>query len=519
MYGAYGDCTAYATKGSNAKTYGEMLTKMNFHCSGNQILYNGYTGEQLYSEIFIGPTYYMRLKHMVKDKINYRATGKRSALTRQTNQGRANDGGLRIGEMERDGIMAHGLSYFLNESYMVRGDQYYMAVCNKTGTIAVYNPDKNLFLSPMIDGPLVFNKTPEGDPILDVFSKFGRSFSLLRIPYALKLLIQELQVMNVQMRIITEDNVDQLLNLSYQSKNISKLLHINDGNFKDINSLITAYKKQVDEKVKKDRNTSDTRQLQLLDKNVEPQKFDGLESDKEPEPEANTQHKMWYPDSENTQPGLVAGPNPLAWDNEIGVPNISENVGPGSLPSLSPDLVSGLLFSSPPPAPPDALDDSLKYQWNKLTKQEQEQILVLPGDQQETATKIILNKKMEEIPIQIPNYGSDGELNHYFAMLPRQEQIELLKLSHERQIEKLVEMAKADKKSDEFSNLRITIPQNKSSSDEFYESDKFKILAPAENKPSSNTQAENISEKNTSENTSGSESNSNSSSNIKKVTF
>ena len=173
-------------------------------------------GEQIYSEIFIGPTYYMRLKHMVKDKINYRALGPRTVLTRQTVQGRANDGGLRIGEMERDGILAHGASYFLTESYMIRGDQYFMAICNKTGAIAIYNPSLNLFLSPFADGPLVFNKTVEGKLILDAFSIYGRSFSILKIPYALKLLIQELQVMNIQMRLITEENVDQLLNLSYQ---------------------------------------------------------------------------------------------------------------------------------------------------------------------------------------------------------------------------------------------------------------------------------------------------------------
>jgi len=256
LYGGYGDCTAYATKGANYETYGHMLTKMGYHNSGNQILYNGFTGAQLYSEIFIGPTYYMRLKHMVKDKINYRATGKRSALTRQTNQGRANDGGLRIGEMERDGIMAHGLSYFLNESYMIRGDEYYMAVCNKTGAIAVYNPERNLFLSPFSDGPLVFNNSKDGQPVLDALSIYGRSFSILRIPYALKLLIQELQVMNVQMRIITEENVDQLLNLSYQSQNIDKLLgidHGEDGTInREIREIIENYKKDTLSKVKAD---------------------------------------------------------------------------------------------------------------------------------------------------------------------------------------------------------------------------------------------------------------------------
>jgi len=227
---------------------------MGYHNSGNQLLYNGFTGEQIYSEIFIGPTYYMRLKHMVKDKINYRATGKRNFLTRQTNQGRANDGGLKIGEMERDGIMAHGLSYFLNESYMVRGDQYFMGVCNKTGAIAIYNPETNLFLSPFADGPLVFNKNIEGQEVLNAISKFGRSFSIVRIPFALKLLIQELQVMNIQMRIITEDNIDQLLNLSYQSRNIDKLLYIDHGEDgtveRDIKDIIDDYKKTIEQLTK-----------------------------------------------------------------------------------------------------------------------------------------------------------------------------------------------------------------------------------------------------------------------------
>jgi len=279
MYGGYGDCTAFATKGANYDTYGHMLTEMGYHKSGNQLLYNGYTGEQIYSEIFIGPTYYMRLKHMVKDKINYRATGKRNFLTRQTNQGRANDGGLKIGEMERDGIMAHGLSYFLNESYMVRGDQYFMAVCNKSGTIAIYNPDRNLFLSPFADGPLVFNKNVEGQEILNAISKFGRSFSIIRIPFALKLLIQELQVMNIQMRIITEENIDQLTNLSFQSRNIDKLLHIDHGEDdtvqRDIKEIVENYKTQMVNKMRNiDADVKNKNKI-IVDVNVEPQSLEG----------------------------------------------------------------------------------------------------------------------------------------------------------------------------------------------------------------------------------------------------
>jgi DNA-directed RNA polymerase II subunit RPB2 len=223
LYGAYGDCTAFQVKGSNYDVYGPLLTKQGFHSSGNQLLYNGMTGQQLEANIYIGPTYYMRLKHMVKDKINYRARGPNTFLTRQAVQGRANDGGLRIGEMERDGVLAHGMSYFLNESFLIRGDEYFMAVCNKTGAIAIYNEDRNLFLSPYADGPVQFHTNPDGSLNIKNISRFGRSFSLLRIPYTFKLLIHELQCMNIQMRIVTDKNIDNLLGMSY-SDNINKLL-------------------------------------------------------------------------------------------------------------------------------------------------------------------------------------------------------------------------------------------------------------------------------------------------------
>jgi DNA-directed RNA polymerase II subunit RPB2 len=228
IYGGFGDCTAFQVKGSNYDTYGPMLTRAGFHSSGKELMYNGMTGSQIEADIYMGPTYYMRLKHMVKDKINYRARGPNTNLTRQPVQGRANDGGLRIGEMERDGVLGHGMSYFLNESFMVRGDEYHnVAVCNKTGAIAVYNNSKNLFFSLFSDGPIQFHTNPDGSQNVKNVSKFGRSFSILRVPYALKLLIQELEVLNIQMRLITDDNVDQLLNMSY-SNNITKLLKIEE---------------------------------------------------------------------------------------------------------------------------------------------------------------------------------------------------------------------------------------------------------------------------------------------------
>ena len=186
-------------------------------------MYNGYTGEQINTEIFIGPTYYMRLKHMVKDKINYRARGPRTMMTRQTVQGRANDGGLRVGEMERDGLIAHGATSFLTESMMKRGDEYEMAICNKTGGIAIYNELKQLFISPMSDGPIKFTGNVENKLNVVNVTKYGRDFSIVKIPYCFKLLMQELTAMGVHMRIITEENIDQIENMSY-SKTIDKLL-------------------------------------------------------------------------------------------------------------------------------------------------------------------------------------------------------------------------------------------------------------------------------------------------------
>jgi DNA-directed RNA polymerase II subunit RPB2 len=227
IYGGFGDGTAFMNTEPKFGTFGELLTKQGFHSSGNEILYNGMTGEQIESEIYIGPTYYMRLKHMVKDKINYRARGPKTMLTRQPVQGRANDGGLRVGEMEANSIMGHGAMEFLNDAMMNRSDKYKLAVCNKTGMIAVYNPERNLFLSPAADGPLKFSGNVD-DLRLETVTRFGRDFSIVEVPYCFKLLIQELATINVQMRIITEDNIAQMENLMFGSHSIERLTQLND---------------------------------------------------------------------------------------------------------------------------------------------------------------------------------------------------------------------------------------------------------------------------------------------------
>ena len=173
---------------------------------------------------------------MVKDKINFRARGPNTNLTRQPVQGRANDGGLRIGEMERDGIIGHGAAHFLQESMLIRGDIYYMAICNKTGMTAIYNPDNDVFMSPMADGPIEFNDALTDNPKLVNITRFGRSFSVVQIPYSFKLLIQELQTMNCVMRIITEDNINQIESMSFS--NNYKLLS-GEKNFESVDASLT----------------------------------------------------------------------------------------------------------------------------------------------------------------------------------------------------------------------------------------------------------------------------------------
>ena len=331
------------------------------------------TGQQLSADIYIGPTYYMRLKHMVKDKINFRARGPNTMLTRQPVQGRANDGGLRIGEMERDGVMGHGMSYFLNESFMVRGEKqdFYIAICNKTGSIAIYNEARNLFLSPLVDGPIKFNVNPDGSQSIMNLSRFGRSFSILRVPYAFKLLMQELQCLNVQMRIITDENVDQLLSMSF-SDNINKLAQINNSNLdeavKNINLGIVNGLRKPEEKRDNDLSESpvipepvaiDANSETMSEETITPYnpiEFSGPESPEQPPQQLNHQipiHQMTskYQYITNSPPSpRQLGPTlqPQYDSNSPGYDPQNTPSSPGYDPKNTPPEKSSILEVTPP---------------------------------------------------------------------------------------------------------------------------------------------------------------------------
>ena len=171
--GYLGDATPF--QNNDIKSYGTVLSNFGYEKNGDEVMYSGINGEQIRTSIFIGPTYYQRLKIMVADKVHSRAKGAVQSLVRQPVGGKSNNGGGRIGEMERDSIISHGISSFLKESNMERSDKFSVQI-DKTSGLIQYDEDTN-------------NKVT------------------VQLPYAMKLMIQELQTMSISCRFLTETDI------------------------------------------------------------------------------------------------------------------------------------------------------------------------------------------------------------------------------------------------------------------------------------------------------------------------
>lgn len=189
--GLFGDGTSFGDL--DVKTIAEKLQDQGYESYGNEVMYDGLTGEQFQTSIFIGPVFYQRLKHMVNDKQHSRSIGPMVNLTRQPAEGRSRDGGFRIGEMERDVMLAHGISRFCRERLYDVSDKYSVHVCKKCGMIAQYNDEGNAMLGK-------FNFSVHKCSICDNMTDFAYA----EIPYAFKLMAQELQTINCVPRLMTE---------------------------------------------------------------------------------------------------------------------------------------------------------------------------------------------------------------------------------------------------------------------------------------------------------------------------
>jgi DNA-directed RNA polymerase II subunit RPB2 len=180
--GLFGDGTAFGD--FEVKDICDLLLKAGYEAHGNELLYNGLTGEQVECSVFMGPVFYQRLKHMVNDKAHSRSIGPMVNLTRQPAEGRSRDGGLRFGEMERDCMVSHGAARFTRGRMYDASDKYQVFTCRKCGLIASYNDKLHIHLCHTCG-----NRS---------------DFAYVEIPYACKLLFQELNTMNIAPRLITE---------------------------------------------------------------------------------------------------------------------------------------------------------------------------------------------------------------------------------------------------------------------------------------------------------------------------
>jgi DNA-directed RNA polymerase II subunit RPB2 len=184
MSAVYGDATPFDDRNPGVEDIGAALEDFGLQRHGNEVMVDGLTGAVMTAHVFVGPTFYQRLKHMTTDKCHARAAnGPVTSLVRQPAEGRARDGGLRLGEMEVDCLVSHGISHFLKERMMEASDNYRIFVCNDCGMLATYNPS--------------------GDVRFCAPCRNTTNFSELRVPYAFKLLTQEIETMGVGVKYAT----------------------------------------------------------------------------------------------------------------------------------------------------------------------------------------------------------------------------------------------------------------------------------------------------------------------------
>jgi DNA-directed RNA polymerase I subunit RPA2 len=224
LHGMFHDSTPFRfdEKVRAVDYFGEQLVKAGYNYYGNETLYSGYTGEPFNVDIFMGVIHYQRLRHMVSDKFQVRSTGKVHPLYRQPIQGRKRGGAIRFGEMERDGLLAHGASFLLRDRLGMASDMHVLHVCEKCGSLIAPTmqkppasglPGSSALAGRQADSTTILCRICEQDSIEDG-SACGASSTVQRvaIPYSFKYLVTELAAMNIRARLDLRSSQDVGLN-------------------------------------------------------------------------------------------------------------------------------------------------------------------------------------------------------------------------------------------------------------------------------------------------------------------
>ena len=350
VIGAKMNATSFMNDEQSLNAIADALQAVGLQREGEEILYSGITGNMFSTSVFMGPLYFMRLKHLTQDKVNSRASGRKEIRTHQPTGGRGNEGGMRIGEMERDSLLAHGVMDFLKESYTKRSDGASFWICNGCGMIPIYNESQGLFVCPSCDGPLTYQgNTADTLGLVLPVRKSRTTFSRIELPYACKLLDQELTTFaNVGFRFLTEKHARHF------REPTGGILEIEDEDEEE-------EKDEKDEKVEKE--------LREEPKKEEPKKEEPKKDEPKKDEEDDEEKKEEGSKKDETESVIATRPNgPEGIANPPTIVIRELEASPPSNPTAAPiqpelDLSSGAPVApapAPAPAPAEDADSDVK---------------------------------------------------------------------------------------------------------------------------------------------------------------
>lgn len=203
LHGMYQDATPFSFHEDRRAIdyFGEQLRAAGYAYFGSEPLYSGLSGTLMHADIFIGLVYYQRLRHMVSDKSQVRATGPVNQLTRQPIKGRKRHGGIRFGEMERDSLLSHGTSYLLHDRLMNCSDRHLAHVCQECGSLVGPTMTKSTVLSAAQAGTMTAVAAVASSQAKVICRACGGKARTVALPYVFRYLTNELAAMNIKLRL------------------------------------------------------------------------------------------------------------------------------------------------------------------------------------------------------------------------------------------------------------------------------------------------------------------------------